>query len=161
MSVHPVPTVLHQHLANNPVFLEIWNTIPANIRLEDRPDTLMSPRVLAARLDEAGIPIAVATLERLRSAGGGPVFAKFGKSIIYPWGSSLCWALDKLGRWRANTSAAEGEGAVSNLSKPTPWSMPAKPRPSTAAGSPRNPSKGRSRSGRPLAPRTSTPECVR
>jgi hypothetical protein len=122
---------LLKHLANDPAFRELWNQIPANIRLEFSPDTLMSPRVLVARLDEAGIPIAFGTLERLRSVGGGPIFTKFGKAVLYRWGDALVWALDKLRPLRTSTSDAMPEDAAGTLSTPTRWSMPAKRRAST------------------------------
>jgi hypothetical protein len=122
------------HLANDPAFLDIWNQIPANFRLDLPPDTLMNPRLLVIRLDDAGLEIAVGTLERLRSAGGGPIYRKFGRAVAYPWGTALVWALDKMGRWRANASGAYGEIADNKLSAQSAWSMPAK-RPATAPDS--------------------------
>jgi len=121
-----------KHLSHDPAFCELWHRIPKNFTLDLSPDTLMGPRLLVIRLDEAGIPIAFGTLERLRSAGGGPIYTKFGKAVLYPWGTALLWALDKMGGWRANTS--EAEAATSILSAPSVWSMPAK-RPATTPDS--------------------------
>jgi hypothetical protein len=123
-------STLLKHLSHDPAFCELWGRIPQNFTLDLSPDTLMGPRLLVIRLDEAGIPIAFGTLERLRSAGGGPMYSKFGKAVLYPWGTALLWALDKLGAWRASTSEAEAEDVTSNLSAPSAWSMPAK-RPAT------------------------------
>ena len=119
-----------KHFSHDPAFCELWGRIPQNFTLDLSPDTLMGPRLLVIRLDEAGIPIAFGTLERLRSAGGGPMYSKFGKAVLYPWGTELLWALDKLGARRASTSEADGEIADNNLSAPSAWSMPAK-RPAT------------------------------
>ncbi len=53
-----------------------------------------------------GIRIAPATLNKLRSIGGGAEFQKFGRSVYYVQAALDDWALAKLGPMRRTTSDA-------------------------------------------------------
>ena len=88
----------------DPATRERWSKLPAHLLLNYDPATLMSPRLLAARLDEAGFPISHDTLETLRSRGGGPPYTKFAKAVRYVWGDGLLWALRRLAPLRSSTS---------------------------------------------------------
>lgn len=56
--------------------------------------------------DKHGVTVAVATLSKLASVGGGPVFNKFGRAVLYDVAALDAWALARLGAPRASTSAA-------------------------------------------------------
>lgn len=55
-------------------------------------------------LDTHGVPVAVATLEKLACVGGGPSFQKFGNIPLYPTEELDRWALQKLGKVVSSTS---------------------------------------------------------
>lgn len=52
-----------------------------------------------------GVPVAHATLNKLRSIGGGPEFQKFGRSVFYQRTALDSWIAEKLGDPVASTSA--------------------------------------------------------
>lgn len=54
---------------------------------------------------ERGFPIATATLRKLRCVGGGPSFHRFGRRVVYSRTDLLNWALRRLGKPMASTSA--------------------------------------------------------
>ena len=55
--------------------------------------------------EEHGLPTAAATLRKLRCVGGGPTFCKFGRRVLYRPTDLLNWALRRIGRPLASTSA--------------------------------------------------------
>lgn len=65
---------------------------------------LLTRKVLAEALTEAGFPIAVATLQTMATRGGGPEFQKFGPRALYRWGGALAWARGRLSRPVRSTS---------------------------------------------------------
>lgn len=54
--------------------------------------------------DEFGIPTAPATLAKLASVGGGPVFRHFGRRVVYERQALVDWANAKLSSPRRSTS---------------------------------------------------------
>lgn len=58
-----------------------------------------------------GIPIAVTTLNKLASVGGGPEFEKFNRTPLYPRDKLDEWARMKLSRPVRSTSEADIVGA--------------------------------------------------
>jgi hypothetical protein len=60
------------------------------------PEALLRREQLAEALTEAGFPTTKATLATQAVRGGGPAFRKFGRHVVYQWGSSLTWAKGKL-----------------------------------------------------------------
>ncbi|MCK9542489.1 MAG: DNA-binding protein [Novosphingobium sp.] len=65
----------------------------------------LNPPEAAEYLTEVhGTPIAHATLNKLRSVGGGPEFQKFGRAVLYPRTALDEWALARLGEPRASTA---------------------------------------------------------
>ena len=53
-----------------------------------------------------GLTVAVATLAKYASVGGGPAFNLFGRFPLYEPGALDMWATQKLGRARTSTSDA-------------------------------------------------------
>jgi len=51
-----------------------------------------------------GLTIAMRTLDKYRSVGGGPRFQKFNRSALYHRDDLDAWALEKLGDSKASTS---------------------------------------------------------
>ncbi len=51
-----------------------------------------------------GLTVAMRTLDKYRSVGGGPRFQKFNRSALYHRDDLDTWALEKLGEAKANTS---------------------------------------------------------
>jgi hypothetical protein len=54
--------------------------------------------------DVHGLPIGPTTLNKLRSIGGGPIFHKYNRTVLYPRQGLDDWAREKLGRPRRSTS---------------------------------------------------------
>jgi hypothetical protein len=106
----PLPQILDY--INNPATQERWGKLPKHLLLEYDPGAFMSPRLLVARLDEIGFPVAHDTLETLRSRGGGPPFVKFNKAVRYIWGDAVAWALARLSPMRTSTSTNDLTGAL-------------------------------------------------
>jgi hypothetical protein len=67
-------------------------------------DTMLSAEQLAALLSSMGFKVTPATLATLRSRGGGPKFAKFGRTPLYRWGDALDWAQSRCSPVVENTS---------------------------------------------------------
>jgi len=55
-------------------------------------------------LEAHGLPIAPATLAKLRSLGGGPEFNKSGRAVLYQRDALDAWAQTRLGAPRCSTS---------------------------------------------------------
>lgn len=53
-----------------------------------------------------GLTVAVATLAKYATIGGGPVFLKAGRAVLYDTSALDTWAIARLGEPRASTSAA-------------------------------------------------------
>jgi hypothetical protein len=51
-----------------------------------------------------GLTVAMRTLDKYRSVGGGPRFQKFNRSALYHRDDLDAWALEKLGDAKASTS---------------------------------------------------------
>lgn len=51
-----------------------------------------------------GLTVAMRTLDKYRSVGGGPRFQKFNRSALYHRDDLDAWALEKLGETKASTS---------------------------------------------------------
>ncbi|MFO1126350.1 MAG: hypothetical protein U1E25_14470 [Methylocystis sp.] len=54
--------------------------------------------------EKHGVRLAPATLNKYRCLGGGPLFEKFGATVLYKPNSLDSWALAKLGEPRSSTS---------------------------------------------------------
>jgi hypothetical protein len=78
---------------------------------------LLSRVEVAEYLAAKGQPVAVATLAKYATIGGGPTFRKFGRRVRYSPDALDTWASNKLSPPRCSTSdAGEGHiGAVPSL----------------------------------------------
>jgi hypothetical protein len=56
------------------------------------PETKLGRIEAAAELTREDFKTAPTTLSTLASRGGGPVFQKFGKRVVYRWADLLAWA---------------------------------------------------------------------
>lgn len=54
--------------------------------------------------EEHGLPIAAATLRKLRCIGGGPTFCKFGRRVLYCPDQLKTWATQRIVGPKASTS---------------------------------------------------------
>jgi hypothetical protein len=72
--------------------------------IPENRSALLSRERTAAALNEAGFPIKAKTLATKASRGGGPPFHRWGRTPLYPWGSSLAWAQDRLSKPRCNSA---------------------------------------------------------
>lgn len=61
----------------------------------------------ASALSELGYPITKATLATLATRGGGPLYQRFGKRVLYRWGNLLNWAEERCSAPRRSTSEAK------------------------------------------------------
>ena len=59
-------------------------------------------------IETHGLPVASATLNKLRVVGGGPTFQRFGRAILYHREALDAWALEKLSRTLQSTSDPGG-----------------------------------------------------
>jgi hypothetical protein len=64
--------------------------------------------------DERGMPIATATLRKMRCIGGGPSFHRFGRRVLYSRTDLLNWALRRIGKPMASTSAGPSDARTSD-----------------------------------------------
>lgn len=66
--------------------------MPDTTTLDERPvDTVAASKLLA----ELGYPYAVKSLDRMRSAGGGPKFLKHGARVFYQPSALRAWVVSK------------------------------------------------------------------
>jgi hypothetical protein len=79
---------------------------------KQEPDTLLRRAEAARALQEAGYPVAEATLATKASRGGGPPFSRFGRIPIYTWGPTLEWARSRLSEPVSSTAEAERAAAT-------------------------------------------------
>jgi hypothetical protein len=64
-------------------------------------------RIPAAEfLSAQGYPISPRTLAKLASVGGGPLFRKWGRKVLYSEGNLLEWAQARCSELRSSTSQA-------------------------------------------------------
>lgn len=62
------------------------------------PNTKLSRRETAIALTASGYPIAEATLTWMGSHGGGPLFEKWNRKVLYRWADALSWAKARTSR---------------------------------------------------------------
>ena len=74
--------------------------------IPDNPEALLTRSQTAAALNASGYPTAAPTLATKATRGGGPPFHRFGKRVLYPWGSTLDWARSRLSPALRSTSEA-------------------------------------------------------
>jgi hypothetical protein len=72
--------------------------------IPDNPDALLRRKDAAKALTESGFPTAEATLATLATRGNGPEFQRYGRYVVYRWGSALDWARSRLSRPVTSTS---------------------------------------------------------
>ncbi len=82
--------------------------------IPDGPDVLLDSKQGAAALTHAGFKTAAATLETLRCRGGGPIFHRYGRRIVYRWADLLSWAETRLSAPLRSTSAHDALCIASN-----------------------------------------------
>jgi hypothetical protein len=75
--------------------------------IPENPDAFLTREATAAALTAAGFPVSKATLATKATRGGGPPYRLFGPKPLYPWGTSLQWAKDRLTSPRVSTSEAD------------------------------------------------------
>jgi hypothetical protein len=75
--------------------------------IPDDLDTLLTRVDCAEALTAAGFPTSPKTLATKASRGGGPPFRRWGWKPLYPWGSALSWAMERLGPPMRSTSEAD------------------------------------------------------
>jgi hypothetical protein len=78
----------------------------------DNPDALLTRKVTALALQDAGYPVSEKTLATKATRGGGPPFRKFGSRPLYRWGDSLHWARSRLSPLMHSTSEADAVPTV-------------------------------------------------
>jgi hypothetical protein len=68
------------------------------------PDAMLTRDKGAAALSDIGYPVTKATLATLASRGGGPIYSRFGKRVLYRWDNLLSWAEARCTEPRRSTS---------------------------------------------------------
>jgi len=71
------------------------------------PDTLMTRDKGADALSTLGFPVSKATLATMASRGGGPIYRRFGKRVLYRWSDLVSWAESRCGAPIRSTSEAD------------------------------------------------------
>jgi hypothetical protein len=97
------------------------------------PYVLLDSKQGAAALTDAGFKTAAPTLETLRCRGGGPIFHRYGRRIVYRWADLLRWAEARLSAPLRSTSELDALRITPNN----------KPRQFVAQSEPRTPESGR------------------
>jgi hypothetical protein len=64
----------------------------------------LDPKRASEFLTKRGLPTAIRTLAKLRCIGGGPIFRRFGRRIVYERHALDTWAECRLSRELKNTS---------------------------------------------------------
>lgn len=80
--------------------MELQTSLPPRFRKQ----RFNPPEAAEYLLEAHGVSVAVATLNKLRSVGGGPKFQKFGRAVLYRREDLDSWAMEKLGTPLTNTS---------------------------------------------------------
>ena len=82
------------------------------------PDAMFTRDRGAAALSDLGYPVTKATLATLASCGGGPLYRRFGKRVLYRWSDLVDWAEARCGDVRRkqlrSDAACVGEKAAGN-----------------------------------------------
>jgi hypothetical protein len=68
------------------------------------PCALLNREQCAKLLSDAGYPTSRHTLASLASRGGGPLYRKYGRVVVYRWSDALDWAEARLGPFRSTAS---------------------------------------------------------
>ncbi len=71
------------------------------------PDSMLTRDKGAAALFDIGYPVTKATLATLASRGGGPLYQRFGRRVLYRWENLLSWAEGRCSAPRCSTSEAD------------------------------------------------------
>lgn len=79
------------------------DNLPASLRAKVRYRSDEASTYLAAA---HGLTVAMRTLDKYRSVGGGPKFQKFNRSALYLRADLDAWAIEKLGDAKTSTSDA-------------------------------------------------------
>ena len=79
-------------------------------------DALLGRKETAAALTGRGFRISEKTLATKAVRGGGPVYRKFGRRVLYRWSDALAWAEGLLTTPRHSTSEADHAAASGALS---------------------------------------------
>ena len=73
------------------------------------PDTLLTRARAAEELTRAGYPTAKASLSTLACRGGGPLYRRYSKIVLYRWSDLLAWAEARCSPPRRSASEADAE----------------------------------------------------
>jgi hypothetical protein len=68
------------------------------------PSALLRHEPCAQALTEAGFPISAKTLATMATRGGGPLYRRFGRTVLYRWSDALDWAEGRLSAPRRTSS---------------------------------------------------------
>jgi hypothetical protein len=71
------------------------------------PDAMFTRDKGAVALSDLGYPVTKATLATLASRGGGPLYRRFGKRVLYRWCDLVDWAEARCGAVRRSSSEAD------------------------------------------------------
>jgi len=69
-------------------------------------DKYLSRREASEYLKAQGLPVAVTTLGKFVTVGGGPKYRRFGRNAVYTVSDLDAWAEARLGEARANSSGS-------------------------------------------------------
>ena len=100
----------------------------------DMSNRYLGRRGAAEFLTSRGFPMAPATLEKLASIGGGPVFRKFGRRVIYDPADLTAWAESAPAVWLRPQSRRPEVGMAQNNCAGTGVTPPAGAASSSAGG---------------------------
>jgi len=71
------------------------------------PDAMLTRDKSAEALSKLGYPVTKATLATLASRGGGPLYHRFGKRVLYRWDNLVNWAEARCSAPRSSSSEAD------------------------------------------------------
>jgi hypothetical protein len=71
------------------------------------PDAMFTRAKGAEALSDLGYPVTKATLATLATRGGGPIYRRFGKRVLYRGTDLLAWAEKRCTATRRSTSEAD------------------------------------------------------
>ena len=74
------------------------------------PDAMFTRDKGAVALSDLGYPVTKATLATLASRGGGPLYRRFGKRVLYRWSDLVDWAEARCTASRSSTSQVDAVG---------------------------------------------------
>lgn len=76
-------------------------------KIPENLDAMLTRRVTAEALTEAGYPTAESTLATMATRGGGPLYQLYGRKPLYRWADALEWAQARLSKPIRSTSEQE------------------------------------------------------